>query len=191
MESGGGFIPGCSGCGNLSYNSVWYEAFGVFICESCKKYEQLISKGQAKQIFLLTENDLKRLGALSKSNPQHKSWRPMQLYLQSQVEEIAHRKYGSVEALEERRQAKLDARLDSRLNKKKDLDSCDRDFEDEKDATSTEDVRPSGPMSKMERQVRYRLELEYSSRIERRQDTADLKSTGEESRQDEPECEEI
>ncbi|GAX75983.1 hypothetical protein CEUSTIGMA_g3426.t1 [Chlamydomonas eustigma] len=186
MEPGGGFIAGCNHCGNLSYNSSWYEAFGVLICESCKNHEQLISKGQAKQVFLLTENDLKRLGTLSKVNPQHKSWRPMQLYLQSQVEEIAQRKHGSVHTLEERRQAKLEAKLDSRLNKQKDHESI-TDMDERHDGST--DVRPSGPISKMELQMRERLEKEYSSKNEHQCPT---ENNGKRDMSlDDSECEEI
>ena len=46
---------------------------------------QLISKSQAKEAFLLTDKDLSGLGTLTRTNPQHKAWKPMLLFLQSQV----------------------------------------------------------------------------------------------------------
>eukprot|EP00891_Asterochloris_glomerata_P003060 jgi/Astpho2/3060/e_gw1.00051.213.1_t len=76
---------GCSKCGNLSFNKQWQEAFGVVFCNGCKASEELISKGTAKQTLLVTDSDLKKLGSITKPNPQHKDWAPMRLYLLSQV----------------------------------------------------------------------------------------------------------
>lgn len=70
----------------MSCTAAWLNTFGVRLCETCKREEKLIAKGQAKEAFLLTDRDLLRLGTLTKTNPQHKSWKPMQLYLQSQVD---------------------------------------------------------------------------------------------------------
>ena len=39
----------------------------------------------AKELYLVTDNDLKKLGHLSRSNPHHKDWAPLTLYMQSQV----------------------------------------------------------------------------------------------------------
>jgi len=44
-------------------------------------------QGKAKEKFLLTDGDLKKLGSLSKSNPQKKEWSAMKLYLLEQVRE--------------------------------------------------------------------------------------------------------
>jgi hypothetical protein len=42
-------------------------------------------QGKAKEKFMLTDGDLKKLGSLSKSNPQKKEWSAMKLYLLEQV----------------------------------------------------------------------------------------------------------
>ena len=42
-------------------------------------------QGTAKQTLLVTDSDLKKLGSITKPNPQHKDWAPMRLYLLSQV----------------------------------------------------------------------------------------------------------
>jgi hypothetical protein len=36
-------------------------------------------------MYLLSDNDLKSLGSIEKTNPQHKSWTTMRMYLASQV----------------------------------------------------------------------------------------------------------
>lgn len=35
---------GCSRCPSLSFNSEWLHAFGVVLCNECKRAERLISK---------------------------------------------------------------------------------------------------------------------------------------------------
>lgn len=37
-------VVGCSHCGNISFSQEWHKAFGVMLCNSCKKEEKLISK---------------------------------------------------------------------------------------------------------------------------------------------------
>lgn len=46
---------GCNACGCPSFNAAWSAAFGVQLCESCRRGEPLIAKGQAKEAFLLTD----------------------------------------------------------------------------------------------------------------------------------------
>ena len=69
----------------MSYSSAWYQAFNVMLCEECKRAEKLIPKATAKALYLLSDSDVNKLGTISKANPNHKSWAPMKLYLQSQV----------------------------------------------------------------------------------------------------------
>ena len=106
---------GCSGCGCLTYDQDWEQAFGVQLCTHCKRDDDLVSKvplsrlsqpgytldheellasdgadghilqGNAKELYLLTDADFKKLGSLSKANPKHKDWTAMRLYLESQV----------------------------------------------------------------------------------------------------------
>lgn len=38
---------GCSRCPSLSFNSEWLRAFGVVLCNECKRSERLISKVHA------------------------------------------------------------------------------------------------------------------------------------------------
>lgn len=43
------------------------------------------AQSTAKELYLVTDTDLKKLGHLSRSNPHHKDWAPLTLYMQSQA----------------------------------------------------------------------------------------------------------
>ena len=45
----------------------------------------LSTQGNAKEQYCLTDTDLKKLGSLTKSNPQKKEWSAMKLYLVEQA----------------------------------------------------------------------------------------------------------
>jgi hypothetical protein len=79
---GGASNEGCMECGSSSFNSAWAQTFGVLLCEGCRRSYKLISKSAALSAYLLTDKDLRKLGHISKANPQHPSWTAMQLYLQ-------------------------------------------------------------------------------------------------------------
>ncbi|KAK9915247.1 hypothetical protein WJX75_006703 [Coccomyxa subellipsoidea] len=110
---------GCMHCGSLTFSNEYYNAFKVLICNSCKGQDDLISKGNAKSLYLLTDTDLKKLGSIAKSNPQKKNWSPMRLFLLSQVEDAAHKKHGGPEGLEEQRRTQLGAKVEKRVAKRK------------------------------------------------------------------------
>lgn len=111
-------IRGCTVCGNLSFSQEWYKAFGVVFCNGCKAQEELIPKSTAKQLYLLTDGDLKKLGSVQKENPHKKEWNPMRLYMQSQVEEASYKKYGGFDGVQEARRQQLDAQAATRVKRK-------------------------------------------------------------------------
>lgn len=111
-------IRGCTTCGNLSFSQEWYKAFGVVLCNGCKAQEELIPKSTAKQLYLLTDGDLKKLGSIEKPNPHKKEWNPMRLYMQSQVEEASYKKYGGFDGVQEARRQQLDAQASARMKRK-------------------------------------------------------------------------
>lgn len=111
-------IRGCTVCGNLSFSQEWYKAFGVVLCNGCKAQEELIPKSTAKQLYLLTDGDLKKLGSVQKENPHKKEWNPMRLYMQSQVEEASYKKYGGFDGVQEARRQQLDAQAATRVKRK-------------------------------------------------------------------------
>ncbi|KAL4448613.1 hypothetical protein ABPG75_005832 [Micractinium tetrahymenae] len=109
---------GCSRCPSLSFNSEWLRAFGVVLCNECKRAERLITKSTAKQQYSVGDADLARLGSLRKANPHKKDWQAMHLYMESQVARLAHDKHGGEEGLQQHQQAKLDKQLESRLKRR-------------------------------------------------------------------------
>ncbi|GAB4817316.1 hypothetical protein N2152v2_004362 [Parachlorella kessleri] len=110
--------PGCTRCSSLTWNQEWLEAFGVRLCNQCKREEPLVSKTTAKQRYYVTDNDLRKLGSLRKANPHKKDWQQMHLYMQSQVEAVSHEKHGGAEGLEEHQQRLLDHKLQERIKKR-------------------------------------------------------------------------
>ena len=55
-------------------------------------------QGNAKELYLVTDADFKKLGSVAKANPKHKDWTPMRLYLESQVLDITFTSTGSFHA---------------------------------------------------------------------------------------------
>lgn len=108
-------VSGCSRCSSLSFSKEFYDAFKVLLCNECRRSEKLISKTNAKSQFCITDGDIKKLGGLKRSNPHKKNWQPMVLLLQSQVEEIAIAKHGSLENIAEKQNEILDQKLQARL----------------------------------------------------------------------------
>ncbi len=53
--------------------------------------ESCMVQSTAKQLYLLTDGDLKKVGSIQKENPHKKEWNPMRLYMQSQV--LSHLTY--------------------------------------------------------------------------------------------------
>ena len=93
------------------------QAFGVRCCSSCSTSEEgcaLISKTTATKRFHVTDLDLEALGSLSKANPHHATWAPTKLYMQSQVEALAHAKWGGAAGLAKRRRDLFERRTRAR-----------------------------------------------------------------------------
>eukprot|EP00879_Flechtneria_rotunda_P024529 GHRR01026005.1.p1 GENE.GHRR01026005.1~~GHRR01026005.1.p1 ORF type:complete len:168 (+),score=43.02 GHRR01026005.1:253-756(+) len=111
-------MPGCQYCGGTTFNPEWEQAFGVTICNACRRHERLISKSIAKTTYLLTDSDLHKLGYLEKQNPQHKDWASMKMYLVSQVETAAVNKHGSLDAMEAAKQERAHKRIEERAKRR-------------------------------------------------------------------------
>lgn len=109
---------GCSKCSSLSYSDEFFKAFGVLVCNQCRKGERLVSKSAAKMQFQITDGDMARLGSVRRANPHRKDWQPMRLYLESQVRAVAHAKHGGEEGVEARARAVLDAKLQGRIRRR-------------------------------------------------------------------------
>ena len=101
-------------------------------------------QGNAKELYLLTDSDFKKLGSLAKANPKHKDWVAMRLYLESQartrrgavllpgaarvsaaasppraqVRGAAHTKYGGEQGIKDRRAKQLATQAERRTKKR-------------------------------------------------------------------------
>lgn len=112
------FETRCSRCSSLSFDREWHDTFGITLCAQCRKDEKLISKSTARQKYFVTDSEMKRLGSLRKCNPHKKEWQKMHLYLETQIQEIAYKKYGGPEGIEEHQRKLLDDQLLSRMRKR-------------------------------------------------------------------------
>lgn len=48
----------------------------------------LCAQGNAKEQYCLTDGDMKKLGSVSKANPQRKEWSAMKLYMLEQANPV-------------------------------------------------------------------------------------------------------
>jgi len=81
----------CCACSSANTDASFLEAFGVWVCRSCKRSPgfDLVPKAKAKQMYLLTNAELAELGCITRPNPMNKQWTSMSLYLKSQVRDKA------------------------------------------------------------------------------------------------------
>jgi hypothetical protein len=130
----------CRECGEANYQPQFSETFGVLVCKTCcaadEKYK-LITKTTAKEELLVTDEDLKPLGFISRKNPRKEAWGEMKLFLRLQVEEVAFHRYGDLVGVEAQ---KFKRQMDKyeRLKRKKPTGSVLRGGEegDEKSPSS-------------------------------------------------------
>ncbi|KAK9844150.1 hypothetical protein WJX81_006135 [Elliptochloris bilobata] len=91
--------------------------------------KRLVETSTAKELYLITDNDLRKLGCLARINPQHKEWAPLKLYMQSQVEVAAFAKHGGPDGLEEARLRRIDTRTEARKKKRTSREAKDDEME--------------------------------------------------------------
>ncbi len=97
---------GCVECGAAEIDAELKSAFGVCVCNRCKKQGadyKVLSRTASKEAFLLSDSDFTMLKFLTKPNPRNAKWKPLQLYLQRQLRALAYAKYGNLEGLEAER----------------------------------------------------------------------------------------
>jgi hypothetical protein len=59
----------CTRCPSTMFDSDWLATFGIALCPACKSADHLISRKTAKDLYLVTDTDLARLGSASRANP--------------------------------------------------------------------------------------------------------------------------
>ena len=78
------------------------------------------ARGGAGAGGALTAQKLVRgLGTIAKPNPMCEQWTPMQLYLESQVRGIAHRRHGGGDGVDAERERRTTARLGKKRQREK------------------------------------------------------------------------
>ncbi|KAJ1980201.1 DNA repair protein rad14 [Dimargaris verticillata] len=110
--------PKCRECGSLDVDPLFFKIFTLTVCPACKqahpeKYS-LITKTEAKQDYLLTDEELRDAAILphwEKPNPRKSTWNNMMLYVREQVELYAFKRWGG--------EAELDKEFERREEEKK------------------------------------------------------------------------
>lgn len=112
----------CKYCLQIPLDNEIKKTFGIPVCRSCRHDAlKFVTKTSCISDYLLTNDELKELRFLERPNPHKGTWSNMHLYLQSEVEEIAIRKWGSLDKVEEskrRRKKTTDDRKIRRLRKR-------------------------------------------------------------------------
>ena len=98
--------------------------FGVRICNQCKKKHpdqySLLTKTECKEDYLLTDSELRDQSLLPhmlKRNPHASNYSNMMLYLRMQVEEVAFKKWGGGEGLDEEWERRETVKRDRKVKK--------------------------------------------------------------------------
>ncbi|XP_072526490.1 DNA repair protein complementing XP-A cells [Salminus brasiliensis] len=118
----------CEECSRPFMDSYLSNSFDLSVCDKCRDNEEkhrLISRTEAKQLFLLKDCDLDLreppLRFVLRKNPHNPRWGDMKLYLKTQVVKRSLEVWGSEEALEEARESREESRevqKQKRFNKK-------------------------------------------------------------------------
>lgn len=112
----------CMFCDQPPLDAEMEKTFGIAVCTHCSRAElKFVTKTTCMQDYLLTAEELRQFGCLSRPNPRKGSWNDMQLYLEDQIKKYAIEKHGALEAiskLKEERQAKKKAKKLEKVNKR-------------------------------------------------------------------------
>ncbi|XP_019732358.1 DNA repair protein complementing XP-A cells [Hippocampus comes] len=118
----------CDDCQKPFMDSYLSNSFDLSVCDKCRdstEKHKLISRTEAKQIYLLKDCDLDKreppLKFILKKNPHNPRWGDMKLYLKIHVEKRSMEVWGSEAALEEAKETREENRevqKQKRFNKK-------------------------------------------------------------------------
>ncbi|ELA48452.1 DNA repair protein [Vavraia culicis subsp. floridensis] len=108
----------CKYCENPRIDFEVQQTFGVSVCNDCK-YDKLhlINKTAVLREYLLTSDDLKNSRYLTRPNPKKGTWSDMQLFLLEEIEELAIKKWGSIENAETEKERRKELLLDKKKKK--------------------------------------------------------------------------
>lgn len=118
-------LPDGSVCGKCPVDHDLCEYFGEYVCKSCKfntgDSYKTIARGECISAYLIPEDSLKVLKFMNKENPHHVGWTPMKLYLRKHVVELALRRFGTLQALEDEKKKREAAKFERSLVKTDDI----------------------------------------------------------------------
>ncbi|KAH7476170.1 hypothetical protein PRIC1_000181 [Phytophthora ramorum] len=90
---------------------VLLETFSLRVCVTCKQDQtlqdgafELLSKSRARVEYALPDSSFRGLPHLSKTNPRHEAFAPLQLYLRRTLVAEAYRLYGDEQGLQREKQ---------------------------------------------------------------------------------------
>ncbi|EOB12102.1 DNA-repair protein [Nosema bombycis CQ1] len=92
----------CKYCESAHLDPEIINIFKISTCKQCRYSKmKFITKTTATKEYLLDNYELKCLKYLSRPNPHKGTWHDMHLYLEDEIVEIAKKKYGDLEKIEE------------------------------------------------------------------------------------------
>mmetsp|Transcript_16939 Transcript_16939/g.28708 ORF Transcript_16939/g.28708 Transcript_16939/m.28708 type:complete len:263 (+) Transcript_16939:58-846(+) len=97
-----------------------YETFGEQVCSLCKQSTDsfdLLSKSEAAKLYLIPDDAFRFLKFQEKDNPHNSSWTPMKLYLRKHLRDLALKRFGSFDKLDEERQKRAMAQYEKGLDR--------------------------------------------------------------------------
>lgn len=163
-------------CPRCGAPDPWVSAFDS-CSRCCPASEQLISKKTAKELYLLTDGDLRGLGSLLRANPHGATLAPMRLFLESQVRAVAAQRHG----------VSVAGTTSSSSSSRRRQQQQQRDYEEYDDDEGIDDrageeeeggfIKPSGNST-----LEARLEAARLERLERRLSTRAAKRAADASR---------
>jgi len=120
--------PTCYDCGTIEIDYDFFKTFACRVCRTCRdkfpdKYS-LLTKTECRSDYLLTDPELRDtdlLRHMERPNPHKNTWNNMMLYLRYQVEEVATKKWGTLDTLDkefERRAKEKKEQKDKKFTQK-------------------------------------------------------------------------
>mmetsp|Transcript_17059 Transcript_17059/g.48736 ORF Transcript_17059/g.48736 Transcript_17059/m.48736 type:complete len:472 (-) Transcript_17059:1440-2855(-) len=116
----GGNTRVCQDCGTVSLDQQMLSVYDEAICRACKNENldfKVLTKSKAKEEFLITDDDMRKLPFVETSNPRRSGWTRMKLYVTKQVRSLSMKRWGTPEGLEAERERRAVERL--RLREKR------------------------------------------------------------------------
>ncbi|KAG7380178.1 hypothetical protein PHYPSEUDO_007658 [Phytophthora pseudosyringae] len=147
----------CEECGDdaLYLDRVLLDHFSLHVCVTCKQDRTLrdgafglLSKSRARAEYALPDSSFRGLPHLTKPNPRHEAFAPLQLYLRRTLVQEAYRLYGDEEGLQCEKQKRKKRAFRSatgrteHLLKKRHLVGLDRDGSEAAEQAKEKKQRP-------------------------------------------------